>query len=67
MFPEIFLKAPPELIPDPFNVKASAPIVIPPDNSNAAPAETVTPPAVVPRAVLFDALNTPPATVVSPV
>ncbi len=65
--PLIFLKAPPELIPSPFNVNASAPIVIPPDNSNAAPCATVTPPAVVPRAVLLDALNAPADIVVAPV
>ena len=56
---EIFLKAPPELIPSPFNVNASSPIVIPPDNSNAAPCATVVPDAVVPRALLWDALNAP--------
>jgi hypothetical protein len=63
----MFLKAPPELMPVPFNVKASSPIVIPPDNSNAAPLVTVTPPAVVPRAVLLAALNAPAEIVVRPV
>ena len=67
MFPEIFLKAPSVLIPVPFNVNASAPIVIPPDNCNAAPLATVVPPAIVPRAVLFDANNTPAEIVVAPV
>jgi len=67
LFPEIFLKAPPELIPVPFNVKASAPIVIGPDNSNAAPSATVVPDAVVPREVALVALNAPAETVVRPV
>ena len=52
MFPEIFLKDPPALIPSLFNVNASAPIVIPPDNCNAAPLATVVPASVVPSAVL---------------
>ena len=67
MFPEIFLKAPPELIPVPFNVNASAPIVIPPDNCNAAPSATVVPDAVVPRAVSFAAVKTPAEIIVAPV
>ena len=63
----MFLKAPPELIPVPFNVSASAPIEVFPDNSNAAPLVTVTPPAVVPRAVMLAALNAPAEIVVKPV
>jgi hypothetical protein len=50
LLPLIFLKAPRELIPSPFNINASAPIVIAPVNSNAAPLSTVIPPAVVPKA-----------------
>ena len=67
MFPKIFLKAPPELIPVPFNVNASGPIVIPPDNSNAAPSATVVPDAVVPSPVALDIANVPAETVVAPV
>ena len=67
MFPEIFLKAPSELTPVPFNVNASTPIVMLFDNCNAAPFATVTPPASVPRALLFVANNTPAETVVRPV
>ena len=67
LFPERFLKAPPELIPSPFIVNASAPIVIVPDNCNAAPLATVVPDAVVPRAVLFAAVNAPAEIVVRPV
>ena len=47
------LKAPPEDIPVPLSVNASAPTVIPPCTSRAALAVTVTPPAVVPVAVAF--------------
>jgi len=65
--PLIFLKDPSELIPSPFNVNASAPIVIAPDNSNAAPLSTVVPDAVVPRAVSLAALSAPAETVVRPV
>ena len=67
MFPEIFLKDPPALIPSLFNVNASAPIVILLYNSNAAPLATVTPPAVVPSALLWPALNAPAEIVVRPV
>ncbi len=67
MFSEIFLKAPPELIPVPYNVNASAPIVIPPDSSKAAQSATVVPEAVVPSAEEFEALNTPADIVVVPV
>ena len=67
LVPEIFLKDPTALIPSLFNVKASAPIVMSPDNSNAAPLATDVPDAVVPSAVLFVALNTPAEIVVRPV
>ena len=67
MVPEIFLKDPPELVPSLFNVKASAPIVMLPDNSNAAPLATVVPDTVVPSAVLFAAVITPAEIVVRPV
>jgi hypothetical protein len=40
---------------------------MPPDNSNAAPELTLTPPAVVPKAVLLAARNTPAVMVVKPV
>ena len=50
-----------------FKVKSSAPIAIFPDNSNAAPLATVTPPAVVPRAVTLAALNAPAEIAVTPV
>ena len=53
MFPKIFLKAPPLLIPLPFNVKASAPIVIPPYNSKAAPSKTVVPVEAFPNPEVF--------------
>ena len=53
MFPDIFLNAPPLLIPVPIIVKSSPlPIVIPPINSKAAPFATLVLPAVVPSAVL---------------
>ena len=54
-------------MPDPFNVNASAPIVIPPWISRAAPPVTEIPPAVVPAAVAFWMFNTPALTVVAPV
>ena len=63
---EIFLKAPPELMPLPFNVKGSAPIIIPPDNSKAAPFATMVLPLMLPRASLLEALNTPAEIVVVP-
>ena len=50
-----------------FSVSASSPIVIPPDNSKAAPLATVTPPATVPKAVLCVARKTPALIVVAPV
>ena len=46
-------KAPPEEIPVPFSDNASAPTVIPPCTSKAAPDATVTPPAVVPVPCAF--------------
>ena len=58
---------PPSLTPDPAMFKASSPIVMPPENSRAAPEPTVTPPSVVPRAVLCAALNAPVLTMVAPV
>ena len=63
-------KAPPALMPVPSNVNASAPMVMPVlalYSSRAAPSVTVVPPAAVPSAVLFAALNTPALIVVAPV
>ena len=65
MFPEIFLKAPPELIPLPFNVKGSALIEV--VISKAAPLTTVVPVDVAPRAAALEAFNTPDDIVVEPV
>ena len=64
LFPEIFLKAPPELIPVPFNVKGSALIEV--VISKAAPSETVVPEVVPPSPELLETLNTPLDTVVAP-
>lgn len=63
----MFLRAPPLLIPVPFKVKASSPMVTPPESSSAAPLATVTPPATVPSAVLCVALKAPLEIVVRPV
>ena len=63
--PETFFKAPPKSIPLPFNVNASALIVV--VISKAAPFATVVLPAVVPRAEAFEARNTPAVIVVAPV
>ena len=53
--------------PVPDKLSASAPTVMPPLNSRAAPADTVVPLAIVPSAVLFEALNTPSLIKVEPV
>ena len=54
LLPLTLRNAPALLNPVPFNVNASAPITTPPCNSNAAfVADTITPAAVVPKAVLF--------------
>ena len=50
-----------------FKVSASAPMVIPPLSSRAAPEATVVPAAVVPNAVAFDARMIPALMVVRPV
>ena len=63
----MFLNAPPLETPALFKVSASAPMVIPPESSNAAPDATVTPPAIVPKAVLLLARMTPAEMVVEPV
>ena len=65
MSPDTFLRAPPELIPLPFNVNASALIEV--VISKAAPLATVVPVLVVPRAEAFAARNTPSVIVVAPV
>jgi hypothetical protein len=65
LLPEKFLKAPPKLIPLPFNVNASALIEV--VISKAAPFATVVPEPVVPRAEAFEARNTPADIVVAPV
>ena len=64
--PEMFRKAPAALIPVPLRFRASAPIEIPPESSNAAPLATVVPAAVVPREVAFEARRAPALMVVAP-
>ena len=64
---DMFLRAPPLLMPVPVRLRASAPIVIPPESSKAAPLDTVTPPAVVPSAVLLEARKAPALMAVAPV
>ena len=51
----------------PTNAKASLPTVIPSLRFNIAPLATVTPPAIVPSAVLLAAVNVPAETVTKPV
>ena len=60
-------RAPPVLMPVPERLRASAPMVMPPMSSRTAPLATVTPPAVVPRAVAFEARMMPVLMVVAPV
>ena len=67
LVPLMLRSAPAPAIPVPFKVSASAPIVMPPCNSNAAPFATVTPPAAVPAAVAFCKLSTPAFTFTAPV
>ena len=67
LVPEMFRRAPPLEIPVPFKVRASAPTVIPPWISKAAPEVTLVPAAVVPKAVACWMFKMPALTVVSPV
>ena len=54
-------------MPVPDKLTDSALKVSPPESSNAAPLDTVVPPAVVPNAAALLALNTPSLIVVAPV
>ena len=65
MSPEIFLNAPPELIPLPFNVKGSALIEV--VISKAAPLTTAVPEDVAPSAAALVALKIPELATVAPV
>ena len=65
--PLMLRKAPPELMPVPFNVNASALKVRPPDNSRAAPFATVVPLSIAPNAAALVARKTPALIVVTPV
>ena len=67
LVPLMFLKAPAEPTPSEFSVSASAPTVMLPCSSSAAPAATVTPPAVVPVPCAFCTFSTPALTLVAPV
>ena len=55
------------MYPTPVNDNGFAPIVIPPDNCNVAPLETVIALVVAPSALPFDTINVPFETVVLPV
>ena len=63
----MFRRAPPEVIPPPESVSGSAPTVIVPESSRAAPSATVVPAAVVPRPAAFAIRRAPPEMVVAPV
>ena len=63
--PLLLMSAPPELMPVPLSVTASAPIVWP-FRSNTAPLETVVPLAVLPSAVALPSCSVPALTVVAP-
>ena len=71
LFPDMFLNAPSFEIPVPLNVSASAPILMglllmSALNCSAPLGRTITPPSVVPRALLCCALTTPAVIVVRP-
>jgi len=67
LLPLMFLSAPAEDTPSLLSVNASAPTVIPPCSSNAAPEATLTPPVVVPKALAFCMFTTPELIDVAPV
>ena len=59
--------APVVVMPVPFKVSASVPVVMPPWICSAAPEVTLVPAAVVPSAFAFRMFNAPVLTVVNPV
>ncbi len=66
LLPLILRNAPLPPIPLPLTVSVSAPTVIPPCSSKAAPLATVTPPAMVPVPCAFWTFKTPTSTAVAP-
>ena len=67
MSPTLTKDPPAPVYPTPVNDNGFAPIVIPPDNCNVAPLETVIALVVAPSALPFDTINVPFETVVLPV